>query len=157
MFLKIQPYIQLSLATRANQKLSFRYFGPFQVVQRVGQVAYKLRLPTACSIHPVFHVSQLRRALPPTEQALQELPSEAANSPETVEIIDTRLHRRGTRQVPQVLIRWTDQPASVATWEDRDELQHHYPTAPAWGQVVSQDGGGGMLRPRQRSKVVRRR
>ncbi|VAH37830.1 unnamed protein product [Triticum turgidum subsp. durum] len=140
-FLKIQPYIQRSLATRANRKLSFRYFGPFQVVQQVGQVTYKLQLPASCSIHPVFHVSQLRRALLPVEQALDELPAEAAPNPEPVEILDTRLHHCGTALVPQVLIRWTGQPASVATWEDREELQHHYPAAPAWGQADSQEGG----------------
>ncbi|XP_073355595.1 uncharacterized protein [Aegilops tauschii subsp. strangulata] len=139
-FPKIQPYIQRSLDTRANQKLSFKYFGPFQVVQRVGQVAYKLQLPALCSIHPVFHVSQLQRALPPSEQALEELPAKAASSPEPVEVLGTRLHRRGKNQVPQVLIRWTDQPASLATWEDRDELQHHYPEAPTWGQAGSQEG-----------------
>jgi hypothetical protein len=57
-YLEFQPYVQTSLAPRANQKLAFKFFGPFRILQRVGSVAYKLDLPPSSSIHPVFHVSQ---------------------------------------------------------------------------------------------------
>jgi hypothetical protein len=56
-FLKLQPYVQSSLAHRSNLKLSFKFFGPFKVLARVGYVAYKLELPSTAAIHPVFHVS----------------------------------------------------------------------------------------------------
>lgn len=55
-FLKIQPYKLKSLAKRVNQKLSPRYYGPYEIERKVGAVAYKLKLPPDSKVHPVFHV-----------------------------------------------------------------------------------------------------
>lgn len=60
-YLKLQPYRQQLLARRPFKKLFARFYGPFKVVQRVGEVAYKLDLPTSCKLHPIFHISLLKR------------------------------------------------------------------------------------------------
>lgn len=59
-YLKLQPYVQSSLAKHANQKLSFCFFGPFKILEKISAVAYKLQLSPSSAIHPVFHVSQLK-------------------------------------------------------------------------------------------------
>jgi hypothetical protein len=152
-YLKLQPYMQRTLATRSNPKLAFRYFGPFQVLQRVGATSYKLDLPESCKIHPVIHVSQLRQAVPPSTEVHAELPAPAATVPEPVAVLETRLYQHGRASRPQVLIQWLGQPASLATWEDQAELLHRFPDAPAWGQAGSRPPGSVTVHDRPASSA----
>ncbi|GKC65754.1 retrotransposable element Tf2 [Tanacetum coccineum] len=59
--LKLQPHRQVSIRQGKQNKFSSKYFGPFQVLAKVGSVAYKLKLPVESHIHDVFHVSQLKK------------------------------------------------------------------------------------------------
>ena len=63
-------------------KLSPRYCGPFKIQKRVGDLAYKLQLPRTSGIHPVFHVSRLKRKLGQSDNLIQE--------DQIVELIDTQ-------------------------------------------------------------------
>lgn len=62
-FLKLQPSVQSSIDDSSSQKFAFKFFGPYKVLSRVGQVTYRLELPTSSSVHPVFHASQLKKAM----------------------------------------------------------------------------------------------
>ena len=56
-FLKLQPYRQVSIRGGKSPKLAPKFYGPFPMVDTIGKVAYKLTLPEKAQIHDVFHVS----------------------------------------------------------------------------------------------------
>lgn len=56
-YIKLQLYRQKSLPRRPWEKLAAKFYGPYTIVAHIGPAAYKLALPAASKIHPVFHVS----------------------------------------------------------------------------------------------------
>jgi hypothetical protein len=140
-FLKLQPYLQSSVVKRANHKLAFKFFGPFRVLERIGEVAYKLELPDSSRVHPVFHVSQLKLCLKPHHQVLPDLPSSTVVFQVPVRVLQQRVRQQGHRTVVQVLVQWSGASEDMATWEDLDSLKQQFPRSAAWGQAAFQDGG----------------
>ncbi|WVZ89845.1 hypothetical protein U9M48_036199 [Paspalum notatum var. saurae] len=139
-YLKLQPHVQSSVASRSNQKLAFRYYGPFKVLQKVGQVAYKLELPDTAHIHPMIHVSQLMKHTPSQRLITFDLSSVCTDPfsmaiPEAV--LQQRHIQRGTALVSQLLIKWTGLPYHLATWETAEDIKQRFPSAPAWGHAAA--------------------
>ena len=60
-YLWLQPYRQSSLKKKGAEKLKPRFYGPYKVVRKVGEVAYELELPEESKIHNVLHVSNLKK------------------------------------------------------------------------------------------------
>lgn len=101
-FLKLQPYKQQTVAIRRSLKLTAKYFGPFQIIAKVGVVAYRLQLPDGARIHPVFHVSLLKRKIGEAQDIDPTLPAwdssdQCLLQPERV------LKRRATMRNSQVV------------------------------------------------------
>lgn len=59
-FLRLQSYMQHSVSRRFSPKLAKRFFGPFQNLELIGPVAYKLQLSSSSRIHPMFYVALLK-------------------------------------------------------------------------------------------------
>ena len=62
-YLRLLPYKQKSMRQKHLGKLSPRYYGPFQILKRVGKISYKLDLSSNSRLHPTFHVSCLKAKL----------------------------------------------------------------------------------------------
>ncbi|PKU61934.1 putative mitochondrial protein [Dendrobium catenatum] len=73
-YLKLRPYRQKTLASIRSEKLSPRYYGPFEIERKVGMVAYRLKLPPHSSIHPVFHASLLKKSIGDHTVAIPTIP-----------------------------------------------------------------------------------
>lgn len=106
-YLRLQPYRQTSLALQRNMKLAPRFYGPFQVLSRVGTVAYKLSLPDTAQLHLVFHVSLLKKKLGKHVLAQPTLPpvsDEGVLQMEPITVLDRKMIKRNNRAVIQWLV-----------------------------------------------------
>lgn len=77
--LKLQPYRQSSLVRQSSHKLARRFYGPFQIIEHIGAVAYRLQLPPTAKLHNVFHVSKLKKFVGDPNAADHCLPDEFIN------------------------------------------------------------------------------
>lgn len=128
-YLKLQPYRQVTVGGMRNKKLSSKYYGPFEILKRVGTVAYQLNLPPGSLIHPVFHVSQLKakvgNAHIPSPTLLIGIPCpDLEKEPQL--ILGRRMVKRRNAAQMQLLVQWKNQSQDDATWEDYEEIAQQF-------------------------------
>ena len=145
-YLRLRPYRQVTVAVRKNLKLAPRYFGPFQIIQRIGTVAYKLDLPKESKVYPVFHVSCLKKKIGDRVNPNPRLPpvmEDGTMAPEPEGILDRRLKKKGNRAGVDLLVHWKGTEVEDATWIDGDEIRQLFP------ELVDElfEGGGFAVRP----------
>jgi hypothetical protein len=73
-YLRLQPYKQVSIKRSGEEKLQPGFFGPYRITRKVGVVAYELEIPQGSKIHNVFHVSCLKRDIGQHITPLEILP-----------------------------------------------------------------------------------
>lgn len=106
----------------------------------MGLVAYRLKLPPTSSVHPVFHVSLLKKALGNIPPVTSSLPPDTPLLQEPELVLDRRLTGKGRRAVHQLLVKWVGCPPELATWEDEYQVRHMLPSTTTCGQVISKGG-----------------
>ena len=127
---KLQPYRQHSVVLRKNKKLSLRYFGPFEIIEKIGEVAFKLLLPDSAKIHPVFHISLLKKFLGDSKQQYFPLPLTTTEFGPILlpyKVLDSRVIHRNDKEISQVQVQWNSFIQEDNSWEDVDEMQKSYP------------------------------
>lgn len=139
-WLKLQPYRQVTVQHRNNQKLSPKYYGPFQVIDCVGKVAYKLQLPNSAKIHNVFHVSQLKvfhGSLPIATHIPTWLQGKDSSlDPLPTVILDQRSVQSQNQTKIQFLVQLEDTLPHDATWV---VLPHLSPSIPNFQSFKLED------------------
>ncbi|GJX34451.1 ty3-gypsy retrotransposon protein [Tanacetum coccineum] len=143
-FVKLQPYWQITLAKRLSNKLAKRFYGPYEIVERIGKVAYRLASPVTSKIHPVFHISILNLFTGTSSEMVTELPDEFKEGQpmeKTVGVCDSRMVLQNGKCERQVLVQWAGRSPEESTREWLTDFQSAYPTCNLEDKVVSKDGG----------------
>ncbi|GJW12657.1 hypothetical protein Tco_1578484 [Tanacetum coccineum] len=113
-------------------KLAPRYVGPFEILERIGLVAYRLRLPEELnSVHDTFHVSNLKKCLGNANLhvPLNEIKIDKTLRfvEEPVEIMDREIKSLKRSRIPLVKVRWNSKRGPEFTWEREDYMKSKYP------------------------------
>ena len=128
--LKLQQYRQHSVAKPLSSKLSRRFYGPFEVLERIGQVAYRLRLPEGSRVHNVFHVSLIKPFVEHPGWAETELPARFSRGRPVVQptkILSRRTVWRDGQAVDEVQLEWSDDSGESPTWEPAEMVSRRFP------------------------------
>nr|GFB00234.1 putative reverse transcriptase domain-containing protein [Tanacetum cinerariifolium] len=129
--LKVSPW-KGEIRFGKKGKLAPRYVGPFEILERIGPVAYRLRLPEELSeVHGMFHVSNLKKCLADASLyvPLDEIKIDKSLCfvEEPVEIMDHEVKRLKRSRISLVKVRWNSKRGPEFTWEREDFLKSKYP------------------------------
>jgi hypothetical protein len=131
---KVGDYVYVKVSPRkgvtqfgVKGKLAPRYIGPFQIIEKCGKVAYRLKLPKHLSVvNNVFHVSQLKKCLQVPDQVIDvdgvELESDLTYSEYPVRVLDRKDRVTLSRTIKWYKIQWDQHSEEEATWESKDFL-----------------------------------
>ena len=137
-FLKVSPWKKVMIFEKRG-KLSPRFISPYEVIEKVGSVAYHLALPPDLEkIHNVFHVSMLRRyRLDPSHVVssdTNELRPDLTYEEEPVEILAREVKELQNKKISLVKMLWRNHKTEEATWESEDTMRQQYPQLFKYGK-----------------------
>ncbi|KAL2240784.1 UNVERIFIED_CONTAM: Transposon Tf2-12 polyprotein [Sesamum indicum] len=129
-FLKISPWRRILRFGRQG-KLSPRYIGPYEIIERTGPLAYRLALPAEFSqIHDVFHISMMRRYRSDPSHFIHEpeieISEELTYVEEPAEILDRNVRKLRNKDISMVKVRWSHHSPREATWEVEEHMKEKY-------------------------------
>ena len=113
-------------------KLSPSFIGPFEILERVGKVAYRLALPPKMSgVHNVFHISMLRKCAHNPEHEIDftdvEINDNVSYNERPVRILDHGVKKLRTKEIPLVKIQWKHHDEGEDSWELESEMRQKFP------------------------------
>ena len=121
-------HLRLPLAHNSKKKLTPRFHGPYEIIEVISPVAYKLKLPPSFKIHPVIHISQLKANadgtldFPLRPEYSPPPPPIVVDNDEYFHVEAFRDHRRLQGKL-QFRVKWVGYPESENTWQNASQLQ----------------------------------
>ena len=114
-------------------KLAPHYVGPYRILERKGNMAYKVQLPVELqAIFPVFHMSQLKKCLRVPEERVEvwdiKLKSNLVYEEKPIAVVDRKERVTCNRVVKFYKVLWSNHGEEDATWETEDYLKEVYKT-----------------------------
>jgi hypothetical protein len=138
-WLQLQQRTAIGITPAAKSKLAPKFFGPYQVTAKIGNVSYRLKSPDKARIHDVSHVSLLKKfeGTTPTEvhQLPQILHGKVVPSPER--IVQAHLNRG----VWELLVKWQGRSEADTTWEQLEEFKRRFPEVELEDELFDGEGG----------------
>jgi hypothetical protein len=129
-FLKVKAN-KSSLKLGNCSKLAMRCCGPFEILERIGPVAYMLEFPASMTVHNVFHVSLLKMYAPDPKHLIDwnviQVEQEGALQVHPMRILDQKSKQLWHRSIGIVKVQWTWYSPEDATWEHEDAMRAEYP------------------------------
>ncbi|TYK29815.1 putative Retrotransposon protein, Ty3-gypsy subclass [Cucumis melo var. makuwa] len=130
-FLKVAP-MKGVLRFEKKGKLSPRFVGPFEILERIGPVAYRLALPPSLSVvHDVFHVSMLRKYVADPTHVVDFEPlqiyEDLSYEEQPVEILAREVNMLRSQGISLVKVLWRNHGVEEATWEREEDMRAQYP------------------------------
>ncbi|GJU05629.1 hypothetical protein Tco_1122059 [Tanacetum coccineum] len=109
-------------------KLAPRYVGPFEILERIGLVAYRLRLPEELSsVHDTFYMSNLKKCLTdanlhvPLDEIKVDKTLRFVEEP--IDIMDREINNLKHRKIALMKVRWNSKCGPEFTWEHEDQMR----------------------------------
>ena len=129
-FLRITPTTSVGRAIR-SRKLSPKFIGPYQILRRIGPVAYEIALPPQLSnLHSVFHVSQLRKYVADPSHVLEaedlQIRGDLSVGVQPVSLGGSQTRQRKGRSISLVQVIW-DKRTGDFTWKLEEDVKKSYP------------------------------
>jgi hypothetical protein len=128
-FLKVKSN-RSSLKLGNCSKLEAHYCGPFEILERIGPVAYMIALSASMSVHNVFHVSLLKKYIPDANHVIDWnviQVEQGAFQVYLVHILDQKIKQLRNRAIGRVKVQWIWYGLQDASWEHEDEMRVDYP------------------------------
>jgi hypothetical protein len=129
--LKVSPWKAVTRFGKRG-KLNPRYVGPFEILKKVGELAYELALPPHMqNIHNVFHVSMLRKYNPDPMHTIEyesvDIQPDLSFVERPIEILDHKVKILRNKSIPLVRVLWRNPLVEESTWEVESEMRTQFP------------------------------